>query len=98
MYDPPVLRLRNPLQNKRLRRSSLRSLRLTLTISLTCLLATSAFGSGFLIPEQGAKASSMAGAFAATADDPSAMFFNVAGIAQIRRTTLSGGMDFITFK
>ena len=57
----------------------------------------SAFGSGFLIPEQGAKASSMAGAFTATADDPSAIFFNVAGIAQQRQMTVIGGADFITF-
>jgi long-chain fatty acid transport protein len=61
------------------------------------VISSAAFGSGFLIPEQGAKASSMAGAFVATADDPSAIFFNVAGIAQIRRTTMIGGGDFITF-
>ncbi|HEX8619898.1 MAG TPA: outer membrane protein transport protein [Thermoanaerobaculia bacterium] len=57
---------------------------MTAAISLTCLMAGSAFGSGFLIPEQGAKASAMAGAFAATADDPSAIFYNPAGIAQQR--------------
>lgn len=75
----------------------MRSLRLTLTISLTCLLATSAFGSGFLIPEQGAKASSMAGAFAATADDPSAIFYNPAGIAQQRRIAAYAGTTLINF-
>jgi long-chain fatty acid transport protein len=62
----------------------LRFLKLTTAVSLTCLMAGSAFGSGFLIPEQGAKASAMAGAFAATADDPSAIFYNPAGIAQQR--------------
>ena len=75
----------------------MRSLRLTLTISLTCLLATSAFGSGFLIPEQGAKASSMAGAFAATADDPSAIFYNPAGIAQQRHIAAYAGTTLINF-
>jgi long-chain fatty acid transport protein len=75
----------------------LRSLRLTITISLTCLLATSAFGSGFLIPEQGAKASAMAGAFAATADDPSAIFYNPAGIAQQRRIAAYAGTTLINF-
>jgi long-chain fatty acid transport protein len=70
---------------------------LTITISLACLLATSAFGSGFLIPEQGAKASSMAGAFAATADDPSAIFYNPAGIAQQRRIAAYAGTTLINF-
>lgn len=75
----------------------MRSLRLTVTLSLTCLLATSAFGSGFLIPEQGAKASAMAGAFAATADDPSAIFYNPAGIAQQRHMAAYAGTTFINF-
>ncbi|HEV7763855.1 MAG TPA: outer membrane protein transport protein [Thermoanaerobaculia bacterium] len=75
----------------------MRSLKLTITVSLTCLLATSAFGSGFLIPEQGAKASAMAGAFAATADDPSAIFYNPAGIAQQRHMAAYAGTTLINF-
>jgi long-chain fatty acid transport protein len=57
-----------------------------------------AYGSGFLIPEQGAKASSMAAAFTATADDPSAVFYNPAGLAQQRRLSGIAGGTFITFK
>src|SRR5688572_5270623 len=72
-------------------------LRLTITLFLACLLATSAFGSGFLIPEQGAKAASMAGAFAATADDPSAIFYNPAGIAQQRKMAVYAGTTLINF-
>jgi long-chain fatty acid transport protein len=75
----------------------LRSLKPTLAFTITCLLATSAFGSGFLIPEQGAKASAMAGAFAATADDPSAIFFNPAGIAQQRELSVLAGTTLINF-
>jgi long-chain fatty acid transport protein len=75
----------------------LRSFKLTVTLTLTCLLATSAFGSGFLIPEQGAKASAMAGAFAATADDPSAIFYNPAGIAQQRTMAVMAGTTLINF-
>ena len=56
-----------------------------------------AFGSGFSIFEQGAKASGMAGAYVATADDPSAIFYNVAGIAQQRDRVLLGGGTFINF-
>jgi long-chain fatty acid transport protein len=75
----------------------LRSLRLVIVSSLACLLSIPAFGSGFLIPEQGAKASGMAGAFVATADDPSAIFYNPAGIAQQREMAFFGGTTFINF-
>lgn len=71
--------------------------KLTATLSMTCLLATSAYGSGFLIPEQGAKASAMAGAFVATADDPSAIFYNPAGIAQQREMSVLAGTTLINF-
>jgi long-chain fatty acid transport protein len=72
--------------------------RIVLLFTAILAVGSTAFGSGFLIPEQGAKASGMAGAFAATANDPSAMFFNVAGIAQLRRIELYSGGTIITFK
>ncbi len=56
-----------------------------------------AFGAGFGLFEQGAKATAMGGAFAATADDPSAIFYNVAGIAQQRHTTFLAGGTGINF-
>ena len=56
-----------------------------------------AFGSGFSIFEQGAKATAMGGAFVATADDPSAIFYNVAGIAQQRRLSFISGATIINF-
>jgi long-chain fatty acid transport protein len=61
------------------------------------LAAGSAFASGFSIFEQGAKATAMGGAFAATADDPSAIFYNVAGIAQQRHTAFYLGGTAINF-
>ena len=64
-------------------------------VSLT--ISGTAFGSGFSLFEQGAKATSMAGAFAATADDPSAIFYNVAGIAQQRHFTIMAGGTTINF-
>ncbi len=45
------------------------------------LLSSQSFASGFMIPEQGAKAMGMGNAFSATADDASANWFNPAGLA-----------------
>ena len=53
---------------------------------------------GFALFEQGAKATAMGGAFVATADDPSAMFFNPAGNAFAEdNLTLEGG-GFLIFR
>lgn len=69
-----------------------------LLLSAVALMAAGpAFGSGFNIFEQGAKATGMGGAFAATADDPTAIFFNVAGIAQLRQTEVMFGGTIINF-
>ena len=71
--------------------------RLTMFALVSLTVAGTAFGSGFSLFEQGAKATSMAGAFAATADDPTAIFYNVAGIAQLRRATIVAGGTVINF-
>ncbi|HPQ39263.1 MAG TPA: outer membrane protein transport protein [bacterium] len=52
-------------------------------------------GAGFSIYEQGATATGMAGAFAAKADDATAVFYNPAGIAQLEGTHLSIGVSLI---
>jgi long-chain fatty acid transport protein len=52
-----------------------------------------AFGSGFAINENGTKAVGMGGAFAATADDPTAVYFNPAGIVQLEGTQISLGLS-----
>jgi long-chain fatty acid transport protein len=46
---------------------------------------------GFALFEQGAKGTAMGGAFVATADDPSAMFFNPAGNAFADRFSVEAG-------
>ena len=67
-------------------------------ISMVCLVtAVTAYGAGFSIFEQGAKATGMSGAFVATADDPSAIFYNPAGLAQQREMTVLAGATFINF-
>jgi long-chain fatty acid transport protein len=45
-------------------------------------MSPSVYGVGFRIPEQGAAAVARGNAFAATADDPSAVYYNPAGITQ----------------
>jgi len=59
------------------------------------ILATAAFGAGFETHEQGAKAVAMGGAFAAQADDPSAIFYNPSGITQLEGVQASVGVSLV---
>jgi len=54
-----------------------------------------ASASGYSIYEQGAKAMANAGAFTARADDPSALFFNPAGIVQLKGKRFTFGTNAI---
>jgi long-chain fatty acid transport protein len=53
------------------------------------------YASGFTIYEQGVRALGRGGAFAATADDPTAIFFNPAGIGQLKGTHFTSGLSAI---
>lgn len=64
-------------------------------LSLVTLLPAVAGAAGFHIREQGAKAMAMANAFVAQADDPSAIFYNPAGIAFQSGTQVSLGVTVI---
>ncbi len=59
------------------------------------LFTISIFASGFQINEHGTKAFSMGGAFAGLANDPSAIYFNPAGITQLMGTHIIGGTTLI---
>jgi long-chain fatty acid transport protein len=48
-------------------------------------------GGGIEVPMQSARAAGQADAFTAQADDPSAIFYNPAGLTQLRGTNLSAG-------
>ncbi|MDX8412369.1 MAG: outer membrane protein transport protein [Mariprofundaceae bacterium] len=50
-------------------------------IFIAVCLISQAHAGGYLIPEQGAKATGLANAFAGVADDPSALWYNPAGVA-----------------
>lgn len=63
---------------------------ITATLSMVLFSSTS-FASGFRLPEQGAAAMGMSSAFVGQADDPSAVWYNPAGITQLDGTRIAGG-------
>jgi len=65
---------------------------LLLLIQIVLLFPTSAFSHGWGGYVQGAKAESMGGAFTGMADDPTAVFYNPAGIVQLDDTQISLGV------
>jgi long-chain fatty acid transport protein len=71
-------------------------------VSLFCLLCALAhpaplFALGIRLPDQDAFATARGNAFAATADDPAAIYYNPAGITQLDGANLSLGMYGITY-
>ena len=56
--------------------------------SILALSAPSAFSLGFRLADQNAEATARGNAFAATADNPSAVYYNPAGITQLEGTRL----------
>jgi len=65
------------------------------TILLVFAFCAQLLASGFQINEHGSKAMSMGGAFAGLANDPSAIYFNPAGITQLYGTNIIGGTTLI---
>lgn len=57
-------------------------------------LASLVSASGFSISDQGARASGMAGAFTAIADDPTSIFYNPGGIAWVEKKASVGTSGF----
>ena len=57
--------------------------------------AASANAGGFRLPEAGAKAMGMGFAFVAQADDPSAIYFNPAGIVQLEGQNVMVGLTYV---
>jgi long-chain fatty acid transport protein len=60
-------------------------------VAVGLLVASPAFSSGFQVMTQGAKATGMGLAFAGVADDPSAIFYNPAGIGFQDHFSVMGG-------
>ena len=68
--------------------------RLQLLVVIVISSAT-LFAGGFQINEHGARAMAMAGAFTGLANDASAVYFNAAGITQLKGTHISAGTTLI---
>ncbi|OIP35327.1 MAG: hypothetical protein AUK27_04950 [Deltaproteobacteria bacterium CG2_30_66_27] len=67
-----------------------------LPVSLVLLLtASTSFAAGFRLPEAGAKAMGMGFAFTAQADDPSAIYFNPAGLTQLKGQNVMVGVTYV---
>lgn len=64
-------------------------------IILIFSVAVKIYGGGFQINEQGARAMAMGGAFTGLANDPSALYFNPAGITQLSGTHFMAGVTLI---
>ena len=58
--------------------------------------ALSAFGNGFRLPNQDPEAIARGNAFTATADNPSAIYYNPAGITQIEGQQVRAGVYLIS--
>ncbi len=59
------------------------------------LTASTSFAAGFRLPEAGAKAMGMGFAFTAQADDPSAIYFNPAGLTQLQGQNVMLGASYV---
>ncbi|MGV8074887.1 MAG: OmpP1/FadL family transporter [Syntrophobacteraceae bacterium] len=71
---------------------------LALGLAAVLLGANLGFGSGFALFEGSARGNALAGAMVGRADDPSALFYNPAGITQLPGLEIMGGSTFITSK
>lgn len=65
------------------------------TVVFLAALCNLTLAGGFQINEQGAKALAMANAFTGVANNPSAIFFNPAGITQLQGTQFMAGISLI---
>jgi long-chain fatty acid transport protein len=68
----------------------------TLPVLVVLLFSSStSFAAGFRLPEAGAKAMGMGFAFTAQADDPSAIYFNPAGLTQLKGQNVMLGLTYL---
>jgi len=73
----------------------MRGWRMLAVLLALLLTASTSFAAGFRLPEAGAKAMGMGFAFTAQADDPSAIYFNPAGLTQLEGNNVMVGVTYV---
>jgi long-chain fatty acid transport protein len=73
----------------------MRGWRMLAVLLVLLLTAGTSFAAGFRLPQAGVKAMGMGFAFTAQADDPSAIYFNPAGLTQLEGNNLMLGVTFV---
>jgi long-chain fatty acid transport protein len=68
---------------------------LVILAGMTCALQQRAWGGAIDVPMQSAKAAAQADAFTAQADDPSAIFYNPAGLTQLHGSQVTAGALYL---
>src|SRR5512132_2754394 len=77
------------------RRERMRGWKIASVLLVLLFTAATSFASGFRLPEAGAKAMGMGFAFTAQADDPSAIYFNPAGLTQLKGQNVMIGVTYV---
>lgn len=72
-----------------------KTLPVLLVLLVLLFTASTSFAAGFRLPEAGAKAMGMGFAFTAQADDPSAIYFNPAGLTQLKGQNVMVGVTYV---
>jgi len=72
-----------------------KALPVLLVLLVLLFAASTSFAAGFRLPEAGAKAMGMGFAFTAQADDPSAIYFNPAGLTQLKGQNVMLGVTYV---
>ena len=73
----------------------MRGWKLLSVLLVLVLTASTSFAAGFRLPEAGAKAMGMGFAFTAQADDPSAIYYNPAGLTQLKGQNVMLGLTYV---
>src|SRR5512139_2874470 len=77
------------------RRGCMRGWRMLAVPLVLLLTASTSFAAGFRLPEAGNKANAMGFAFTAQADNPSAIYYNPAGLTQLEGNNIALGVTYV---
>src|SRR5512134_1110533 len=92
MLGPNVFQRVRVLPARRVRMRGWRGLAVILLLLFS---ASTSFAAGFRLPEAGNKANAMGFAFTAQADNPSAIYYNPAGLTQLEGNNIALGVTYV---